>query len=186
MSNSYRYPSWSVYTKLWKSIILPTLKKTVPINNIEHYSIDEDYLVYIDDPVDDSLINTVLDNIQDALVAAQFDVTRDFSENAEFDLTIEGKDRNTYAPCICINVYPEELDDDDILQWDDARWNSEDIMDNSFKPSYQEWLDNLGLVDNYYDGILKAPKAIKEAYCDWFRAYQAPNGFYVSIEPVNM
>lgn len=185
-NNKFRYPTWNVFTKLWKSTILPVIKQTVDIDRIDKFTTDENYLVATTEPVDGELINRVLDNIQVALENNNFDVIRYNDPNSECDISIEGKDRNSYAPGICINVYPEELDNDDILQWDDARWNSNDIMDDSFKPSYQAWLDNLGLVDNNYDGILKAPRDIQEAYCDWFRAHEAPNEFYVSIIPVNM
>ena len=180
-NNKFRYPTWNVFTKLWKSTIFPCLKRTVSITSV-YTSYDENRIITIEQPVTNRLLNNVIVNIKQALLDKNFDVTQD---GDNWQLTIEGKNRDLYAPSIEISVYENELYDDEILEWDDARWASDLISDDSFKPSYQEWLDSRNLTDTY-DNIRKAPKEIKQAYCDWFRAYQQPSEFCVDIMPINM
>lgn len=180
-NNKFRYPTWNIFTKLWKSTIFPCLKNTVSITSV-YRSYDENRIVTIEQPITDQLLDTIVTNIKQALLDKNFDVTQD---EDKWLLTIEGKNRDLYAPCIEISVYENELDDDEILEWDDARWASDLISDDSFKPSYQEWLDSRNLIDNY-DNIRRAPKEIKQAYCDWVRAYQQSPEFCVDIMPINM
>jgi hypothetical protein len=178
-NNKFRYPTWNIFTKLWKSTIFPCIKHTVSVTSV-YKTYDENRIITIEQPITDQLLDSIIVNIRQALLDKNFDVTRD-----EEDLVIEGKNRDLDAPCIEITIYENELSDDEILEWDDARWASDLITDNSFKPSYQEWLDSHNLIDTY-DNIRKAPKAIKQAYCDWFRAYQQPSEFCVDIMPINM
>lgn len=180
-NNKFRYPTWNIFTNLWKSTIFPCIKHAVSVTSV-YKTYDENRIITIEQPITDQLLDSIVANIKQALLDKNFDVTQD---DDRWHLIIEGKNRDLYAPSIEISVYDNELDDSEILEWDDARWASDIITDNAFKPSYQEWLDSRNLIDTY-DNIRKAPKDIKRAYCDWFRAYQQPSEFCIDITPVNM
>ena len=163
--NKLRYPSWSVFTKLWKNTIFPILKQNLTIVNWDHPGIDEDYILSVKDLITSDLLFDLCVKISDALTEKGFIVEQDDAE-----LTIHGK--SFYAPEIIIDLYKYEPDDDGILYgYDDMRWNDplQAADDMSFNPSYQQYLDERGLED-HADNILKGTYAERKAYCEWVRS----------------
>ena len=177
--SGYRYPTWNVYMKLWKSYILPCIKDIVTITSIER-SYDENRIITTMEPVTSKLLDNITDQISQSLKSRNFDVT----QSRPGYLTIEGKNRDDYEPFITISIYESELDDDEIMEWDDLRWD-DPLNSISFNSSYQNWLDSHNAVDSY-DNIRRAPQNIKRLYCDWIRATQLDEEFCVDIMPVNM
>lgn len=164
-SDRIRYPSWSVFTKLWKNTIFPVLKQNLTIESWEKPSTNEDYILSVKDLITSDLIFDLCVQVTDALTAKGFLVEQDGTE-----ITILGK--TTYSPLIEINIFQQEPDDDFIMYaMDDARWasTSQAFDDMTFNESYQRWLDERGLVDNAEE-ITKATRAVKKAYCDWVRS----------------
>ena len=164
-SSSTRYPSWSVFTKLWKNTIFPVLKKNLTIESYEHVSSNEDYILSVTDVIDDRLISNLYTQVKQALEAKGFIV-----EQYNDELIMRGK--SYYSPEITIAIFKNEPDDDTILYgYDDHRWNSpsQTFDDMTFNPSYQSWLDDRGLSDTA-DEISRAPKAVQRNYCDWVRS----------------
>ena len=175
------YPTWQRYTKLWKTVILPDLRKYLHILSIEKYTHEEEYLLTIKEDITDQLIDNVINQIKYSLESKDYIVDK-WQRSDESDLSIQGKDNDMWAPSIEIAVFEDELYDDEILEWDDARWND---AGDDFEASYKSWISDLGLVDKY-ESIWDAPKKVQRAYCDWVRANNTDNKLWVRIIPVNM
>ena len=161
------YPTWNRFTKLWKTVIYPELKRNIDISSWDQPSVDEEYEVSTKDVIDDTKISILLDNLQEALIAKGYDVDYDSYDD---EIVIKGADR--YAPEIRISISTFELDDDVILDWDDSRWTTwvdEPQDDFGFNLRYSEWIKDHGIVDTY-ENIRRAPDDVQESYCDWIRS----------------
>lgn len=160
------YPTWKRFTAMWKSTILPVLKSNLDIERIEKPTHDEDYILSVNNNITDSLIDQLIVEVSNAISDQGYDV-EDYN-GGEADVIVKG--REDFDPEIWISIFKNELDDDEILYaWDDMRWNSDDIFDDSFNPSYAQWLEDHNAVDNSSE-IRKGTKAEKELYCDWVRS----------------
>lgn len=165
------YPTWTRFTKLWKTIIYPVIRQNVNIEYLDKPTTDEEYEISTKDTIDDTKLSSIINQIQDDLISKGYDVTDWHGDDEDCDLTINGKDR--YAPQIDISLFTSELDNDEILHgWDDSRFaeNWNDPQDDfGFNLSYSKWIKDHGIIDNY-DNIRKAPKNVQKSYCDWVRS----------------
>lgn len=175
------YPTWNRFLKLWKTVIYPTIKQNVNVVSYDAPTPDEDYIITIDRTVDEALIINLIDKIKVALESTGYDVDK-WRRKDDADLTIQGKNRDYWAPCIDISLFKDTLEDDEILSWDDDRWND---AGTAFQESYVQWLADNNAVDKY-DSIWDAPRKIQKLYCNWVRSRDENNRFSVRIIPVNM
>ena len=164
------YPTWQRFTKMWKTIIFPIIKKNINVYSWDQPSNDEEYEITTKDIIDDAKLDNIINQIQEDLISRGYDVTN-WAGKEDSDLTVNGKD--TYAPQIDITLFTSELDDDEILySWDDSRFaeNWNDPRDDfGFNLSYSKWIKDHNIKDTY-DNILKAPKKVQRSYCDWVRS----------------
>lgn len=186
------YPTWTRFTKLWKTVIYPVIRQNVNIEYFDKPTTDEEYEIATKDTIDDAKIANLVDKIKSALLAKDYNVVTageitnpydgiwededdedDYEDDydSDYDLIIQGKDR--YAPEIDISLFTSELDNDEILYgWDDSRFaeNWKDPQDDfGFNLNYSKWIKDHNIIDNY-DNILKAPKEVQKSYCDWVRS----------------
>jgi hypothetical protein len=171
------YPTYQRFLKLWKSVIFPVIKKNVPVFSYFHVC-DETYTVDINTELTQYDMEALISVIQSALIAKGYEVEPNYDYNAT--LTILSKDRDTFAPCIDLNINFFEYEDDEILEMDDQRFKDWD-----FNSDYIDFISARGLSDNY-DNIRKAPTKLKKAYCDWVRESDNMSHLWVEIIPVNM
>lgn len=160
------YPTWSRFTKMWKNIVYPVIKKNLNIKYVDHYTSDEEYEIATLDKLNTEVIRNLVNQIQIALESKEYIV-----DNWETKLTIKGKDY--YDPIIEISLYEIEYEDEMYLyEWDDTRWaiySNEPQDENGFTLSYSNWIKEHGIKDTYED-IRKAPKNVQDSYCEYCRA----------------
>ena len=160
------YPTWNRFLKMWKSIILPVMNSNLDINQIEKPTNDEDYILSVNNNITDSLIDRLIVEVSNAIADQGYDVEN--YSGGEADIIVKG--REDFDPEIWISIFHNEPDDYEILDaWDDMRWNSDDIFDDSFNPSYAQWLEDHNAVDTSSE-IRKGTRAEKQLYCDWVRS----------------
>lgn len=158
-------PTWTRFTKMWKTIVYPVIEKNIEVEHVDHYTFDEEYEVVTKADIDTNLIYNLINQIQAALETKGYVVS-----NWKNKLTIEGRDE--YDPIIDISIYEIEYDDDVYLyDWDDTRWADWDEPKDEFgfNLSYSTWIKEHGIKDTY-DDIGKAPKNVQKSYCEYCRA----------------
>ena len=103
------YPTWSRFINLWKTVILPVIKRNINIYSWDRLSEAEEYEITTEDTIDDIVLSNILDQIEDGLFAEGYVLSDENSGLYGCDLTIEGE--NSYSPKIGISVYIIEEDD---------------------------------------------------------------------------
>lgn len=175
------YPTWNRFLNLWKTVVYPVIKQNVHVIGYEQVTSDENFVITIEEPISEDLLCDIIDKIKYALEAKGYTVDK-WDRHEDCDLTIQGKNRDLWEPCIDISVFEDELDDSLIMEWDDERWND---AGTGFREDYLQWLADNNVTDKYED-LWKAPRKVRELYCEWVRANSTDNKFWVHIMPCNM
>ena len=166
-------PTWQRFIKMYKTII-PAISKCVKVEGYDRYTTNEDYTIYVSEPLTDEILDRIYDEVFKTLQAKGYLV-----EICEKDPNFGGattinclhektldKDYYGFLPEIDIYICIEDHYDDDYILWDN---------DIRHDPDYEGY-------DEYY-AWLKANKLrnSNKNYCKWYNEAHPVNNLHMEI-----